>query len=191
MTPSGLVSRIVSEHRRTVYVLVAGFVVNFIVYGFVVYPLQTEVATVEQRTRAAAQARAAARPDAHPATGTMTGKERAIEAHGSFYGSVLVSDLAGARRITYARLAELAGQSRLSYQRGTYDPVVERGSTLTRFKVSMDLTGSYDSIRSFIHEVETAPEFIVIDTVSVTDVGGGAPLRLTMEMSTYFRHTRS
>jgi hypothetical protein len=79
----------------------------------------------------------------------------------------------------------------IRYQRGTYDPVVERGSTLTRFKVSMDLTGSYDGIRSFIHEVETAPEFIVIDAVVVTDIGGGAPLRLTMELSTYFRHASS
>lgn len=187
----GIASRVVSEYRRTVYWLVAGFVVNVIVYAFVVYPLRIDVATVEQRTRTAEQALAAAQADELRATGTLTGKDRAVEALATFYGSVLPSDLSSARRMTYARLAQMAERSQLSYQRGTYDPVVERGSTLTRFKVSMDLTGSYDGIRAFIHEVESAPEFLVIDAVVVTDVGGGAPLRLTMDLSTYFRHATS
>ena len=188
---SGLVSRVIAEHRRVVYGLVAGLVVNAIVYAFVVRPLQINVANVEQRTRTAEQALAAARAEQAQAQGTLTGKDQAVDALATFYGEVLVPDLPGARRLTYARLAQLAERSNVTYQRGTYDPVEERGSTLTRLEVSMDLTGSYADIRAFIHDVETAPEFVVIDNVLLADVGGGGALRLSLELSTYFRNTAS
>jgi len=188
---SGLVSRVIAEHRRVVYGLVAGLVVNAIVYAFVVRPLQINVANVEQRTRTAEQALAAARAEQVQAQGTLTGKDQAVDALATFYGEVLVPDLPGARRLTYARLAQLAERSNVTYQRGTYDPVEERGSTLTRLEVSMDLTGSYADIRAFIHDVETAPEFVVIDNVLLADVGGGGALRLSLELSTYFRNTAS
>lgn len=188
---SGLVGRVIAEHRRVVYGLVAGLVVNAIVYAFVVRPLQINVANVEQRTRTAEQALAAARAEQAQAQGTLTGKDQAVDALATFYGDVLAPDLPGARRLTYARLAQLAERSNVTYQRGTYDPVEERGSTLTRLKVSMDLTGSYADIRAFIHDVETAPEFVVIDNVLLADVGGGGALRLSLELSTYFRNTAS
>jgi Tfp pilus assembly protein PilO len=149
------------------------------------------VANVEQRTRTAEQALAAARAEQAQAQGTLTGKDQAVDALATFYGDVLAPDLPGARRLTYARLAQLAERSNVTYQRGTYDPVEERGSTLTRLKVSMDLTGSYADIRAFIHDVETAPEFVVIDNVLLADVGGGGALRLSLELSTYFRNTAS
>ena len=58
-----VIQRVIAEHRRVVYALIAGVVINFLVFGFFVYPLQRDVANVEQRTRAAEEALAAAQAD--------------------------------------------------------------------------------------------------------------------------------
>ena len=175
-----------------VYALIAGVVINFLVFAFFVYPLQRDVANVEQRTRAAEEALAAAQADYARANGTLTGKDRALKELDTFYSSVLARDLTGARRLTFARLAQLAAKSRLDFERRKYEPLVERGSNLTRLKVTMDLSGSYADIRDFIHEIESSPEFVVIDDVGLTDsVQNGDSVRLTLQLSTYYRTTET
>ena len=187
-----VIQRVIAEHRRVVYALVAGVVINLLVFAFFVYPLQSDVANVEQRTRAAEEALAAAQADYARANGTLTGKDRALKELDTFYSSVLAQDLTGARRLTFARLAQLAAKSRLDFERRKYEPVVERGSNLTRLKVTMDLAGSYADIRDFIHEIEASPEFVVIDDVGLTEsVQSGDALRLTLQLSTYFRTTET
>lgn len=187
-----VIQRVIGEHRRVVYALAAGIVVNVLVFAFFVYPLQSDVANVEQRTRAADEALAAAQADYQRANGTLTGKDRALKELDTFYSSVLAKDLTGARRLTFARLAQLAAQSRLDFERRKYEPVVERGSNLTRLKVTMDLGGGYADIRDFIHEIEASPEFVVIDDVSLAQgVAGDEALRLTLQLSTYFRTTET
>jgi Tfp pilus assembly protein PilO len=105
---------------------------------------------------------------------------------------VLAKDLTGARRLTFARLAELAAKSRLEFERRKYEPVVERGSNLTRLKVTMDLSGSYGDVRDFIHEIEASPEFVVIDDVTLSEgAASGDALRLSVQLSTYFRTTET
>lgn len=188
-----VIQRVIAEHRRVVYALIAGVVINFLVFAFFVYPLQRDVANVEQRTRAAEEALAAAQADYARANGTLTGKDRALKELDTFYGSVLAQDLTGARRLTFARLAQLAAKSRLDFERRKYEPVVERGSNLTRLKVTMDLAGSYADIRDFIHEIESSPEFVVIDDVGLMEEGvqNGDSVRLTLQLSTYFRTTET
>jgi len=184
-----LISRVVAERRRTLYILAAGLVVNVAVFLFLVQPLRNDVANVEQRTRKAEEAQAAAQAEFTSASGTLTGRDRALKELGTFYTSVLARDLSGARRLTYARLARLAAKSSLDYERGTYEPVVERGSDLTKFMVKVDLSGSYADIRIFIHEIETAPEFVVIDNVALSEgAEDDATLELKLELSTYFRN---
>ena len=183
-----VIQRVIAEHRRVVYALIAGIVINFLVFAFFVYPLQSDVANVEQRTRAAEEALAAAQADYARANGTLTGKDRALKELDTFYSSVLAQDLTGARRLTFARLAQLAAKSGLDFERRKYEPVVERGSNLTRLKVTMDLAGSYADIRDFIHEIESSPEFVVIDDVGLMEgVQNGDSVRLTLQLSTYFR----
>jgi len=187
-----VLQRVIAEHRRVVYALIAGVVINFLVFAFFVYPLQRDVANVEQRTRAAEEALAAAQADYARANGTLTGKDRALKELDTFYSSVLARDLTGARRLTFARLAQLAAKSRLDFERRKYEPLVERGSNLTRLKVTMDLSGSYADIRDFIHEIESSPEFVVIDDVGLTDsVQNGDSVRLTLQLSTYYRTTET
>lgn len=182
--------RIVGEHRRVVYVLVAGIVINLVVFVFLVYPLQSDVANVEQRTKTAEAALVAAQAEFGRANGTLTGKDRALKELDTFYSSVLARDLPGARRLTFARLAQMAAKSNLDFERRKYEPVIERGSNLTRLKVNMELSGSYADIRDFIHEIESSPEFVVIDDVGLTEgVTNSDALRLTLQLSTYFRTT--
>lgn len=183
-----LVQRVVAEHRRVVYALAAGIVINVLVFAFLVYPMRSDVANVEQRTRAAEAGLAAAQGEFARADGALSGKDRALKELDTFYGSVLAKDLTGARRLTFARLAQLASKSSLEFERRRYEPVVERGSNLTRLKVSMELLGSYADVRDFIHEIESSPEFVVIDDIGLAEGSQGDPmLRLTLQLSTYFR----
>ena len=182
-----VLQRIIAEHRAIVYALVAGAVINLIVFAFLVYPLRRDVANVEQRTKAAETELAAAQADFAGANGTLTGKDRALKELDTFYSRVLARDLTGARRLTFTRLAEIATDAGLVFERRRYEPIVERGSNLTRLQVDMELAGSYGDIRNFIHEIESSPEFVVIDNVSLAEGSGAEALRLTLRLSTYFR----
>jgi Tfp pilus assembly protein PilO len=182
-----LVRRVVQEHRRAVVLIGVGFIVNVLLYVFVVRPLNQSVATVEQRTVAAEQAKAAAQTEFNKANGTLTGKERASNELKMFYSMVLAQDLSGARRLTYGRVQRLAHENRLAYQGSRYEPVEERGSTLTKLKVNVGLTGTYNNLRSFIHAIESAPQFVVIENISLAEGSNEGSLRLAMDLSTYYR----
>ena len=182
-----LVRRVVQEHRRAVVIIAAAFAVNVLLYLFVVRPLNQSVATVEQRTVAAEQAKAAAQAEYDRANGTLSGKARATKELDTFYSMVLAQDLSGARRLTYGRVQRLAQENRLAYQGSRYEPVEERGSTLTKLKVNVVLTGTYNNLRSFIHTIESAPQFVVIENISLAEGSNEGSLRLSMDLSTYYR----
>ena len=55
----------------------------------------------------------------------------------------------------------------------------------------MVLEGDYQAVRQFLYELETTPEFIIVDDVSLTQAEAGKPLSLTIEVSTYYRQGRS
>ena len=185
-----LVARIVREHRRILTILGAGLVLNVLAYGFGVYPLSQRVANVEQRNASALRTLDAARKDHGAATGTLAGKDRATTELSTFYTSVLPRDLASARRLTHLRIAQLARQHGLRYSRAQSEPSAERNSTLTRLKIDISLAGSYMEIRSFVHALETAPEFVVIDNVQLSEEEeSGEGLALTLALSTFFRST--
>ena len=182
-----MVRRVVQEHKRAVVLIAGGLILNILLYVIIVRPLARSVANIEQSTLAAEQARTAAQAEFGKANGTLTGKDRATKELGTFYSQVLAQDLSGARRLTYGRVQRLAQQFRLKYQGSRYSPVEERGSTLTKLKVNVELTGSYGNMRSFIHAIETAPEFVVIENISLAEGSNEGMLRLALDLSTYFR----
>jgi Tfp pilus assembly protein PilO len=187
----GLVRRVAGEHRRLVVPLLIALGVNVIAYIAFVYPLSRRVANIAERDQAAEQALTQARSEHAQASGTLTGKARASTELTTFYTEVLPHDLSGARRLTYLRLAQLARESNLRLESGSYAPVTERGSTLTRLKIELMLSGTYADMRAFIHQLETAPEFVVIDNVELTEGAEGGVLGLTLELSTYYRNAAS
>jgi Tfp pilus assembly protein PilO len=187
---AGLLSRIVAEHRRTLVALGMTFVVGVLTYAFVVYPLAQRVANIEQRDRAAERSLAAAQAELSEVSGTLTGKAKASGELATFYNDVLPQDLSGARRLTYLRLARLAREANLDYERSSYSPTLETDSTLTRLGIQMVLSGTYANIRTFIYELETAPEFVVIDNIQLSEGGGDSgSLVVSLELSTYYRGT--
>jgi Tfp pilus assembly protein PilO len=192
---AGLFRRIAAEKRALVVPLAAALLVNGAIYVFVVHPLASRVADAEAREAAAARALKAAERDHAAAQATMTGQARTAADLKRFYGQVLPADLAGARRATYVRLADMARDANLQYQRRLEEPKdpkqnrdASEDARLTKFEITMVLRGEYESVRQFIHDIETAPEFIVIDNISLTQgTEPGSPLVLTLDLSTYYR----
>ena len=188
---TALVRRVMAEHRRLVVPLLIALGVNLVAYTAIVYPLSRRVANVAERDQAAEQALAQARSEHAQASGTLTGKARAATELTTFYNDVLPHDLSGARRLTYLRLSQLARESNLRLESGSYEPVTDRGSTLIRLKIQLMLTGAYGDMRAFIHQLETAPEFVVIDNVELAEGADGGALGVTLELSTYYRNAAS
>lgn len=188
---TALVRRLFADHRRVIVPLAVAFVVNVLVYAFAVYPLAQRVANIEERDRAAEQALAQARREYDAARGALTGKERASVELATFYKDVLPPNLAGARRLTYLRLAQLVRESGLRYDTSDYEAVEERDSTLERLQIRLAVEGSYDNVRALIYQLDTAPEFVVIDNISLSEESGERNvLKLSLDMSTYYQANR-
>src|SRR6185295_11990151 len=163
--------------------------VNIVVYAAVVYPLAQRVANIEQRDRTAEEQLRAAQREYSQANGTLTGKDRAAAELATFYNDVLPADLSGARRLTHLRLAQLARESKLKFLRATFESVPPKDGTLVQLKIDMALSGTYGDVRAFIHQLETAPEFVVIDNIELGQGADGGPLGVTLHLSTYYRDT--
>jgi Tfp pilus assembly protein PilO len=101
---------------------------------------------------------------------------------------VLPVSVDAARRVLQSKPRRLASAHDVGYGRGQADIEEVRESSLERLISSISLSGSWDDIRGFIYELETAPEFIVIDNVEIAEgQDTDAPLALSMNLSTYFR----
>ncbi len=104
-----------------------------------------------------------------------------------FYADVLPVDLAGARSISSPFLVRLAQETNLVLERQTSLPEKERGSLLARLRTTMVLAGDYEDIRQFIYALETAPEFILIEEVILSQGDESEEeLVLTLGVSTYY-----
>lgn len=182
------VQRILRERRRVIIPLVVVAIVNVAVFMFVVYPLSLRVGSLESRTAATAKQADAVERQLAAAKGAAEGTAKATTDLDRFYREVLPADQTGARRITYLRLAQLAQDAHLRYERRSVDTKRERENELTEMKMTMVLDGTYADVRRFIHRLEGSPEFVVIKNVELTQQDDpAAPLLLTVELATYYR----
>jgi Tfp pilus assembly protein PilO len=179
--------RVFAEKRTLILPLAIAAAINLVVYAFVIYPQTSSAEGLEARARAAAQSRARAQADLKSAEAVHTGQERAVEQLAKFYESILPKGQDGARRITYRRLAVLADEANLDYDRRTINISEDQRSDLRRMEVVMSLSGDYSDVRRFIHRLETAPEFVVIENIALAQGERGQPLTLTVKMATYFK----
>jgi Tfp pilus assembly protein PilO len=182
------VRRVLAEKRTLIVPVVIALLANVALYAIVVYPLSKKVAGDEQEAESAAAALNAARRDFAAARATVAGKGQADEELRKFYSEVLPPDVSGARRITFLRIEQLAQQCSLRVERVTSDPKPQRDSDLVRFTYMASLSGEYRNIRRFIHELETAPEFLVLENVNLrqSEVENRG-LNVEMEIATYYR----
>jgi hypothetical protein len=187
MTP--LFRRILQENRVAVWSLAVLLVANLLVLLLVVRPLRAKAFGASDRAAAAARAVAAAQTDLDQADALVKSKVRADQELDAFYRKVLPADLTAARRMTYASLPALARKSGVRYAARTTDvETVDRDRRLQRMSIRMVLQGDYEKLRQFIYALESSPDFVIIDDVTLTEGGGGnEPLSLTVEMSTFYR----
>jgi len=184
--------RLLNEHRRLAIAMVVVAVLNVALYLGGVRPLAFRVATIEDRDRQAEQTLRLARAEAQAVSGALTGKERAVTELTTFYTDVLPADLAGARRVTHLRLAQMARESGLEFERFSFDPEPVKDSALTRVKGELVLTGTYGDVRRFVHMVETSKDFVVLDDLRLAEgTAAGNELVITLKISTYFRTVAS
>jgi Tfp pilus assembly protein PilO len=181
--------RIINEKRALIWPLLLVLFANAVLYALVVYPLSQKVAAGEQDANAATAALHSARREYANARATVAGKSQADTELAKFYQEVLPPDLSGARRITYLPLDQLAKASGLSLQRQSADPSRVRDSTLHKLTQIAVLTGDYREIRQFLHKLETAPEFIVLENVSLAqnESGSDRGITVTVQVATYYR----
>jgi hypothetical protein len=184
-----LAARVLREKRALLLPLGAALLINLIVYAFVVYPLGVKSATAVDRASAAAGVRQAAEGDMTAASALVAGKSSADQEIATFYQKVLPPTLDEARRLTYARLPALARKANVRFEerRAAIDSQRQTNSRLGRLQTRVVLEGDYENLRQLLYELETTPEFLIVDDVTMTQGETNKPLTLTMEVSTYYR----
>jgi Tfp pilus assembly protein PilO len=182
-----LFQRILHEKRAIVVPLAIALAANVFAYVLMVRPLQMKSAGAADRARQSVAALAVAEKDLAQARSLVGGKSEADQELASFYQKVLPADLTTARRLTYASLPELAKKTGVRYDaRTASNEGAEKNTKLGHMKIRMVLEGDYRNIRQFIYELESAPEFVIIDDLTMTQRTAGDPQTLTINMSTYF-----
>ncbi len=180
--------RVLHEKRRLIWPIAVGLVGNAALFAVVVYPLAQNVAGGKAEADAAAMKLADARKEHTAAKATVLSKGQADAELRKFYGEVLPPDVSGARRITYLWIDQLARKCNLRLERQTEDAKPQRGSSLLKFTYSGTLSGEYRDIRRFIHELETAPQFLVLENVNLSQGEGASKgINVVVEIATYFR----
>lgn len=183
-----LTGRVTRENRHLLIPIALLVVLNVVLYAAYIVPLSQRVGNVTERTQTAKNELAAATFANKRVASALEGKSQAAKQLDRFYHSVLPATLADARRMAYPRLELLARDAHLKPADTTLEPVKQRDRTLQELRIHMTLTGSYASVRDFIHRLEQSPEFFVIDRVVLKENSvDDAPLSLQVELSTYFK----
>lgn len=180
--------RILVEKRSIIVALALGLALNVAAYVLAVYPLRVKSAGVSDRAAAAAQVLKSADRDYQAARALVAGKSRAEQELSTFYDKVLPGDQPSARRLTYTALPALARKMNVKFldRRIDVDPPA-RDARLGRLHIRVDLQGEYESFRQFLYELESAPEFVIVDDVILAQPDPNKPLTFTLELSTYYR----
>jgi hypothetical protein len=186
-----LLQRIAAEKRALLILLALGIVANIAAYVLVVYPLALKSAGSVDRAQTAARSRQAAEQDLAAARGLVVGKSRAREELATFFDKVLPPDQPAAVRITYSPLSAIAKKANTRVLERRWEPEPPaKNSEVGRLRIHMAMQGDYPSVRRFIYEIERAPEFVIIDNVTLAQTDPDRPLVLTVDLSSYYRLRR-
>ena len=186
-----LLKRILIEKRAVAVPLALALLVNVGVYVFVVRPLEAKSANESDRAAAAAQALAFAERDLSQAQALVVGKSRADQELTTFYEKVLPGSYSEAAwRLMFARIPTLARKTNVKFEKrdNEAEKVTLKEQRFGRVKTRIVLQGQYTNIQQFIYELESAPEFVIIDGVTLAQAEANKPLVLTLELSTYYRN---
>ncbi|MGE5358777.1 MAG: GspMb/PilO family protein [Bacteroidales bacterium] len=183
-----LLGRIIVEKRLVLLPIALAIVANMVAYALVVYPLQSRVSSAETRKAEAESNRRSAERQLADARATQASEQKAETDLQTFYRKVLPVGLPEARRAVYVRLAQIARECNVRYDRQSADEVRDqKESNLERLRLTLVLNGTYEDVRRFLHAIETAPEFLIVDTMGLLYRNeANALLVLNLSVSTYF-----
>ena len=183
--------RVYEERKQVVLPLVVLLAVNAAVFAGVVLPLSQRVTAAERARDDARFALVNAQVRHRQAKEALVGREQADRDLRKFYQDVLPRDQATATRATnvWLALAARADGLRFESSAATQNPV--RESPLSQASTTVSLLGLYPNIRQFLHAVETAEEFVIIDRVELSESeqdrpGAGTPLAVQLRVSSYY-----
>ena len=184
-----LTRRVLAEKRTPIVALTLAIIANVGVYVFAVYPLGVRSASAAERADAAAISLREAERDFANARDLIDGKSRADQELATFYGEVVPADESAARRMTYTPVVEIARKANVRFLQRSTDPDLKQAKKtgLGRLHTRIVFQCDYESFRAFIFELESAPEFMIIDDITLAQTDASKPLALTLEMSTYYR----
>ena len=180
-----VLKEVLFKNKKMLGLLAGLLLINFIVYGYAIYPLSQRVENFEKRDNAAELILQVARQEHEAAFAILAGKEDATSKLNKFYFEILPINFNAARQLAYLRLDELSRKTNLRSERRMYAPVKRQGSVLTGLSSEVLLRGSYQNIRNFLHELEVSPKFILIDDLSLNIEEENA-LTVRLKLSTFF-----
>jgi Tfp pilus assembly protein PilO len=89
--------------------------------------------------------------------------------------------------LTYGPLPALARKANVKVIARHWAPEVpKKDARVARLVVRVSLEGDYEAFRQFIYALETAPEFVVVDDVTISFIDQTKPLIFSLELSTYY-----
>ncbi len=185
-----LFKRILIEKRAVAIPLVLALLVNVGVYVLVVHPLSAKSANEANREANASAALKVAQRDLTQAQALVGGKSRADQELTTFYEKVLPgSESEAAWRLLYARVPKLSRDTNVKFEKRDSEPdkSILKDARYGRVKTRIVFQGEYRNIRRLIYELESAPEFVIIDSITLAQSEANKPLTLTVELSTYYR----
>lgn len=183
-------ARVVADHRRVLVPLGALLAINLGVLVLLVLPLRASVESGGTRAQASSLALAEARAELAAAEAARDGQAQATRDLERFYREVLPADLSAAQRITHSKLSLLARSHDVVFRQSSTSPTTLRESSLDSLAVNYSLSGEWEDVQRFIHAVETLPDFVVIDNLSLAQDGDGNTLSLALAVSTYYQSRR-
>jgi len=190
MTLAQFSRRIFDERKGVLLPLLVVVVANIAALVLGVFPLRTAVAAAQSEATQATLQLGEARRQQRDVEQARASKTTADNDLRRFYTGVLPRDLPTAQKTMNLWVTEAARDAGLEFQGSQFDWGEVRDSALSRAFSRITLEGSYASIRRFLHEVETAEEFVVVESVELvqhTDQGtANGALEVSLIVSTYF-----
>ena len=188
--PMPIWRRILTERRTLVLPLIAAFVVNIGALILGVLPLRQAVKSAEDASVTAHLSLASAKLADKNAKDARAGKDRADSEMKKFYTEILPRTFQESVTITRFWLEKTARESRVSLRTGSYtEKLMPEPSTLVRVTGKATLVGEYADIRRFLYEVETAEQFVVIESLDLSTAGtvqSGNMLEVSLDIATYY-----
>jgi len=186
--------RVLVERRSVVLPVLVLLLGNIGVIALGVFPLKRAVVSAENGALEASKNLVDAQQKLKAAREQKTSKDLADQQLKQFYGEILPTSFNGPGKSAVGLasfwLEHVASESGMQFKTATgFTQEQVKGSPLTRYSGQVVVTGDYPNFRKFLYIAETSQEFLIIESVNVSQpaLAQGGGLEITLNVSTYLR----